>query len=263
MSEDRSAAYETIRAEQRGRVGWITLDRPEALNALNTRSMVEVVAAATAFDDAPDVGAIVVTGSEKAFAAGADIKEMETKSGLDMTLTDHFGAWRRFAAVRTPVIAAVSGYALGGGCELAMMCDIILASDRAKFGQPEIQLGVIPGLGGTQRLVRAIGYYKAAEMVLTGRMIDAAEAERAGLVSRVVPAAELLDEAESVAQTIAAKPLPALYAAKAALDVALESTLAEGLRFEGQAFASLFDTADQKEGMAAFREKRSPDFTHR
>ncbi|MFF0909549.1 enoyl-CoA hydratase-related protein [Microbacterium enclense] len=260
---DRSAAYETIRTEQRGRVGWITLDRPEALNALDTRSMIEVVAAATAFDDAPDIGAIVVTGSEKAFAAGADIKEMEAKSGLDMTLTDHFGAWSRFAAVRTPVIAAVSGYALGGGCELALMCDVILASDRAKFGQPEIQLGVIPGMGGTQRLVRAIGYYKAAELVLTGRMMDAAEAERAGLVSRVVPAADLLDEADRVARTIAEKSLPALYAAKAALDVALESTLAEGLRFERQAFSSLFDTADQKEGMAAFREKRSPSFTHR
>lgn len=260
---DRSAAYETIRVEQRGRVGWITLDRPEALNALNTRSMVEVVAAATAFDDAPDVGAIVITGSEKAFAAGADIKEMEGKSGLEMMLTDHFGAWSRFAAVRTPVIAAVSGYALGGGCELALMCDVILASDRAKFGQPEIQLGVIPGMGGTQRLVRALGYYKAAEMVLTGRMIDAAEAERAGLVSRIVPAADLLDEAEAVARTIAEKPLPALYAAKAALDVALESTLAEGVRFERQAFAALFDTADQKEGMAAFREKRSPNFAHR
>ncbi|CAH0271442.1 enoyl-CoA hydratase-related protein [Microbacterium sp. Bi128] len=263
MSEQRGAAYETIRVEQRGRVGWITLDRPEALNALNTQSMTEVVAAATAFDDAPDVGAIVVTGSEKAFAAGADIKEMEGKSGLEMTLTDHFGAWSRFSAVRTPVIAAVSGYALGGGCELALMCDVILASDGAKFGQPEIQLGVIPGMGGTQRLVRALGYYKAAEMVLTGRMIDAVEAERAGLVSRIVPAADLLAEAETVARTIAEKPLPALYAAKAALDVALESTLAEGVRFERQVFASLFDTADQKEGMAAFREKRTPNFSHR
>lgn len=260
---DQDAAYETIRVEERGRVGWITLDRPEALNALNTHTMRDVVAAAEAFDADEGVGAIVVTGSEKAFAAGADIKEMEQKSGLDMMLTDHFGAWARFAAVRTPVIAAVSGYALGGGCELALMCDVILASDRAKFGQPEVQLGVIPGMGGTQRLVRALGYYKAAELVLTGRMIDAAEAERAGLVSRVVPAAELLDAAESTARTIAEKPLPALYAAKAALDVALESTLAEGVRFERQAFASLFDTADQKEGMAAFREKRSPSFTHR
>ncbi|KQR25896.1 enoyl-CoA hydratase-related protein [Microbacterium sp. Leaf151] len=260
---EHDAEHQTIRVEQRGRVGWITLDRPEALNALNTQTMSEVVAAAEAFDADTGVGAIVVTGSEKAFAAGADIKEMEQKSGLDMTLTDHFGAWARFAAVRTPVIAAVSGYALGGGCELALMCDVILASDRAKFGQPEVQLGVIPGMGGTQRLVRALGYYKAAELVLTGRMIDAAEAERAGLVSRVVPAAELLAEADAVARTIAEKPLPALYAAKAALDVALESTLAEGVRFERQAFAGLFDTADQKEGMAAFREKRPPSFTHR
>jgi len=261
MNQD--AGYETIRVEQRGRVGWITLDRPEALNALNTATMREVVAAAEAFDADEGVGAIVVTGSEKAFAAGADIKEMEGKSSVEMVLTDHFGAWARFAAVRTPVVAAVSGYALGGGCELALMCDVILASDRARFGQPEVQLGVIPGMGGTQRLVRALGYYKAAELVLTGRMIDAAEAERVGLVSRVVPAADLLDEAENVAQTIAEKPLPALYAAKAALDAALETSLAEGLRFERQAFAGLFDTADQKEGMAAFREKRAPSFTHR
>ena len=260
---EQDAGYQTIRVEQRGRVGWITLDRPDALNALNTRTMQEVVAAAAAFDADEGVGAIVVTGSEKAFAAGADIKEMEGKSSVEMTLTDHFGGWSRFAAVRTPVVAAVSGYALGGGCELALMCDVILASDRAKFGQPEVQLGVIPGMGGTQRLVRALGYYKAAELVLTGRMIDAAEAERVGLVSRVVAGADLLDEAQSVAETIAAKPLPALYAAKAALDAALETSLAEGLRFERQAFAGLFDTADQKEGMAAFREKRAPSFTHR
>ncbi|MDQ1124309.1 enoyl-CoA hydratase-related protein [Microbacterium trichothecenolyticum] len=260
---NQDAEYQTIRVEQRGRVGWITLDRPEALNALNTATMREVVAAAETFDADEGVGAIVVTGSEKAFAAGADIKEMESKSSVEMTLTDHFGAWARFAAVRTPVVAAVSGYALGGGCELALMCDVILASDRARFGQPEVQLGVIPGMGGTQRLVRALGYYKAAELVLTGRMIDAAEAERVGLVSRVVPATDLLDEAQTVAQTIAEKPLPALYAAKAALDAALETSLAEGLRFERQAFAGLFDTADQKEGMAAFREKRAPSFTHR
>ncbi|WZH38579.1 MAG: enoyl-CoA hydratase-related protein [Microbacterium enclense] len=260
---DQDAGYETIRVEQRGRVGWITLDRPEALNALNTRTMHEVVAAAEAFDADEGIGAIVVTGSEKAFAAGADIKEMEGKSSVEMTLTDHFGRWSRFAAVRTPVVAAVSGYALGGGCELALMCDVILVSDRARFGQPEVQLGVIPGMGGTQRLVRALGYYKAAELVLTGRMIDAAEAERVGLVSRVVAADDLLDEAQAVAETIAAKPLPALYAAKAALDAALETSLAEGLRFERQAFAGLFDTADQKEGMAAFREKRAPSFTHR
>jgi len=254
--------YETILVETRGRVGWITLHRPEALNALDTRVMRDVVAAATAFDADHGIGAIVVTGSERAFAAGADIKEMEAKTGLDIVMEDHFGQWSRFASVRTPVIAAVSGYALGGGCELALMCDIILAADSARFGQPEINLGVIPGMGGTQRLVRAIGYYKAAELVLTGRMIDAVEAERAGLVSRVVPAAELLDEAQRVAEQIASKSLPSLYAAKAALDSALETTLAEGLRMETRTFASLFDTADQKEGMAAFREKRQPDFRH-
>ena len=255
--------YATILVETRGRVGWIILNRPEALNALNSQVMQDVVAAASGFDSDEGIGAIVVTGSERAFAAGADIKEMESKTGLDMIMGDHFGAWARFAAVRTPVIAAVSGYALGGGCELAMMCDIILAADTAKFGQPEINLGVIPGMGGSQRLVRAVGYYKAAELVLTGRMMGAEEAERAGLVSRVVPAADLLEEAGKVADTIAAKSLPSVYAAKAALDTALESTLAEGLRFEKHTFAALFDTADQKEGMAAFREKRAPDFQNR
>ena len=255
--------YETILVETRGRVGWITLNRPEALNALNTQVMHDIVAAASAFDADPRIGAIVVTGSERAFAAGADIKEMESKSGLEMVMDDHFGGWARFAAVRTPVIAAVSGYALGGGCELAMMCDIILAADTAKFGQPEINLGVIPGMGGSQRLVHAVGYYKAAELLLTGRLMDAAEAERAGLVSRVVPAAELLQEAGNVAETIASKSLPSVYAAKAVLDAALETSLAEGLRLEKHAFAALFDTDDQKEGMAAFREKRAPDFQNR
>jgi enoyl-CoA hydratase len=255
--------YETILTETRGRVGWITVNRPEALNALNTQVMRDIVAAATAFDADEGIGCIVVTGSERAFAAGADIKEMEAKSGLDMLMDDHFGGWATFAGVRTPVVAAVSGYALGGGCELAMMCDIIIAADTAKFGQPEINLGVMPGMGGSQRLVRAVGYYKAADLVLTGRMMDAQEAERSGLVSRVVPAAELLDAASTVAETIASKSLPALYANKAALDAAMETTLTEGLRFEKHVFASLFDTADQKEGMAAFREKRTPDFTHR
>lgn len=255
--------YETIIVEQRGRVGWITLNRPDALNALNGQAMREIVTAAEAFDADRGVGAIVVAGSERAFAAGADIKEMEQKSSVDMVLDDHFGAWGRFAAVRTPVIAAVAGYALGGGCELALMCDIILAADTAQFGQPEITLGVIPGMGGTQRLVRAIGYYKTADLVLTGRRMRADEAERAGLVSRVVPAADLLTVAGETAEQIAAKSLPALYAAKAALDAALESTLAEGLRLESTVFASLFATEDQKEGMAAFREKRTPDFTGR
>lgn len=255
--------YETILVETRGRVGWITLNRPEAMNALNTQVMRDVVAAASAFDHDEAIGAIVLTGSEKAFAAGADIKEMESKSGLEMLMGDHFGGWAQFAAVRTPVIAAVSGYALGGGCELAMMCDIILAADTATFGQPEVNLGVMPGMGGSQRLIRAVGYSKAADLVLTGRMMDAAEAERSGLVARVVPAAELLETAGAVAGTIAAKSLPSIYAAKAALDVAMETSLAEGLRFERHVFASLFDTADQKEGMAAFREKRPPAFEGR
>jgi enoyl-CoA hydratase len=255
--------YETILVEQRGRVGWITLNRPQALNALNAQIAEEVTAAATSFDADEGIGAIVVTGSEKAFAAGADIKEMEGMTASDMLSTDHFGVWRDFAAVRTPVVAAVSGFALGGGCELAMMCDIILAADTAKFGQPEINLGVIPGMGGTQRLIRAVGYYKAAELVLSGRLMGAEEAERAGLVSRVVPASDLLDEATALAETIASKSLPSVYAAKAALDAAMETTLAEGLAHEKQAFAELFDTADQKEGMSAFREKRAPNFTNR
>ncbi len=255
--------YETILVEQRGRVGWITLNRPQALNALNGQVAEEVAAAASAFDRDDSVGAIVVTGSEKAFAAGADIKEMEAMTSAEMLSTDHFGAWREFAAVRTPVIAAVSGYALGGGCELAMMCDIILAADTAKFGQPEINLGVIPGMGGTQRLIRAVGYYKAAELVLSGRIIGADEAERIGLASRVVPAADLLDEATKLAETIASKSLPSVYAAKATLDAAMETSLADGLAAEKLAFAELFDTADQKEGMAAFREKRPPHFVHR
>ncbi|MDQ4215729.1 enoyl-CoA hydratase-related protein [Microbacterium sp. ASV81] len=257
------AEYETILTEQRGRVGWITLNRPQALNALNSQVAAEVTAAATAFDVDEGIGAIVVTGSEKAFAAGADIKEMEAMSAAEMTATDHFGAWRDFAAVRTPVIAAVSGFALGGGCELAMMCDIILAADTAKFGQPEVNLGVIPGMGGTQRLIRAVGYYKAAELILSGRIMGAEEAERAGLVSRIVPAADLLAEASTLAESIAAKSLPSIISAKATLDAALETTLAVGLDVEREAFAALFDTADQKEGMAAFREKRPPQFVNR
>lgn len=255
--------YETILTETRGRVGWITLHRPEALNALNTTLMREVVAAAEAFDADAGIGAIVVTGSARAFAAGADIKEMEEKSSVEMLAEDHFGRWSRFAAVRTPTIAAVAGYALGGGCELALMCDLIVAADSAVFGQPEIGLGVIPGMGGSQRLVRAIGAYKAADLVLTGRRMDAAEAERCGMVSRVVAAEELLDEVAAIADSIAQRSLPALYAATAAIDAAQETSLAEGLRFEKHAFAALFATHDQKEGMAAFREKRAPRFEHR
>ncbi|MFG6444953.1 enoyl-CoA hydratase-related protein [Microbacterium sp. P06] len=255
--------YETLLTETRGRVGWITLNRPEALNALNTTLMREIVDASEAFDASPEIGAIVVTGSAKAFAAGADIKEMESKSAVEMLLEDRFGTWGRFAAVRTPTIAAVAGYALGGGCELALMCDLVIAADSARFGQPEITLGVIPGMGGSQRLARAIGSYKTADLILTGRTMDAAEAERSGIVSRVVPADELLAQVAEIAEGIASKPLPALYAATAALDAALETPLAEGLRFEKQAFAALFATDDQKEGMAAFREKRAPRFRHR
>ena len=255
--------FETILVETRGRVGWITLNRPEALNALNSRLMHEVVQASTQFDADDAIGAIVITGSERAFAAGADIKEMEDNSGLDMRMGRFFGEWGRFANLRKPVIAAVAGFALGGGCELAMMCDIILAADSAKFGQPEVNLGVIPGLGGTQRLTRAVGAYKAAELVLTGRMMGAEEAERAGLVSRVVPAADLLDEAQRTAETIAAKSLPSIIAAKQALRAAQETTLAQGLQMESALFTGLFDTEDQKEGMAAFREKRAAEFKNR
>ena len=255
--------YETIAFERRGRVAWITLDRPDALNALNTQLMQELVGLATELDADDSVGAIVVTGSERAFAAGADIKEMADKSTAEMREADHFGPWLRFARVKKPVIAAVSGFALGGGFELALMCDVILAADSAKFGFPEIGLGVIPGIGGTQRLVRAIGYPKAAELVLTGRRIGAAEAEAIGIVSRVVPAAELLAEAESLATAIAEKSLLALIAAKASLDAALEMPLEEGLAVEAEWFTALFDSEDQKEGMAAFREKREPTFKHR
>jgi enoyl-CoA hydratase len=256
-------SFETITVQARGRVGIITFDRPKALNALNAQLMGEVVEAATAFDDSREIGCIVVTGSERAFAAGADIKEMADLSYQQVYLDGLFGGWERFAALRTPTIAAVSGYALGGGCEVAMMCDFIIAADTASFGQPEVNLGVIPGMGATQRLARAIGKAKAMELILTGRSMDAAEAERAGLVARVVPADRLLDEAIATATLIASKSLPALYAAKEAVNVAFESTLAEGLRFEKAAFGSLFALDDRKEGMAAFVEKREPKFTNR
>lgn len=254
--------YETITVERLGRVAWITLDRPEALNALNVQLMNELVDAATSLDADDAIGAIVVTGSEKAFAAGADIKEMASKSTAEMREANHFGPWLEFARVKKPVIAVVSGYALGGGFELALMCDVILAADTATFGFPEIGLGVIPGIGGTQRIMRIVGYPKAAELVLTGRRIDAAEAERIGIVSRVVPAAELQAEAEQLATSIASKSLPALVAAKAALDGALETGLEDGIALEAEHFTALFDTADQKEGMTAFREKREPNFRH-
>ncbi|WP_288783405.1 enoyl-CoA hydratase-related protein [uncultured Microbacterium sp.] len=255
--------YTTILVEQRGRVGWITLNRPESLNALNSTLVSELAHAASVFDADERIGAIVLTGSARAFAAGADIKEMADKTPVEMSLRNPFAGLEEFSRVRTPVVAAVAGYALGGGCELAMTCDIILAADTATFGQPEINLGVIPGLGGTQRLTRAVGYYKAAELVLTGRTMDATEAERAGLVSRVVPAGDLLAEAERVAEAIASKSLPVAYAAKEALRASQETTAAEGLRFERALFTSLFALDDQKEGMAAFREKRAANFTHR
>ncbi len=255
--------YTAIITETRGRVATITLDRPEALNALNATLVRELIEAALAFDADPGIGAIVITGSEKAFAAGADIKEMAELDYSEMYLGGPFPGWGGFERMRTPVIAAVAGFALGGGCELAMMCDIIIAADTAKFGQPEINLGILPGFGGSQRLPRAIGKYKAAEMILTGRTMAAEEAERSGLVSRVVPAADLLAEAAQTAETIASKSLPAVYAAKEALQAAQETSLAEGLRFERQAFAAAFATDDQTEGMRAFAEKRAPEFKHR
>lgn len=257
------AEHTTILTATHGRVATITLHRPEALNALNGELVRELIDAATAYDRDPGIGVIVIAGSEKAFAAGADIKEMADCSYAEMATGGPFPGWGAFERMRTPVVAAVSGFALGGGCELAMMCDIILAADTAKFGQPEINLGVIPGFGGSQRLPRAIGAFKAAEMVLTGRMMGAEEAERAGLVSRVVPQADLLEEAAKVAETIASKSLPAVYAAKDALQAAQEMPLSEGLRFERRLFAAQFSTEDQQEGMAAFAEKRAPDFSHR
>uniref|UniRef100_A0AAU2K1I0 Probable enoyl-CoA hydratase echA8 n=1 Tax=Streptomyces sp. NBC_00049 TaxID=2903617 RepID=A0AAU2K1I0_9ACTN len=254
--------YETILLERKGRVALLTLNRPEALNALDLRVMTEVVAAAEELDRDPEVGCIVLTGSPKAFAAGADIKEMSPRSYMDMYLSDWFTAWDRLGQVRTPTVAAVSGYALGGGCELAMLCDILLAADTARFGQPEIKLGVIPGIGGSQRLTRAVGKAKAMELCLTGRTMDATEAERAGLVSRVVPAGDLLAEALAVAETVAGMSKPVAMMAKEAVNRAFETTLAEGVRFERRLFHAVFATADQKEGMTAFVDKRPPHFTH-
>ncbi|MCZ8377595.1 enoyl-CoA hydratase [Mycobacterium sp. CPCC 205372] len=256
-------SYETILVTRDDRVGTITLNRPKALNALNSQVMAEVGAAATELDQDPGIGAIIVTGNEKAFAAGADIKEMATLEFADVFAADFFAPWGTFAATRTPTIAAVAGYALGGGCELAMMCDVLIAADTAKFGQPEIKLGVLPGMGGSQRLTRAIGKAKAMDLILTGRTIGAEEAERSGLVSRLVPADTLLDEANAVAKTIAGMSLNAARMAKEAVNRAFESSLAEGLLYERRLFHSAFATSDQKEGMAAFSEKRPPNFTHR
>lgn len=255
--------FQTILLDRKGRVGIITLNRPKALNALNAQLMGEVVAAVDELERDPGIGAILITGSEKAFAAGADIKEMQPKSYLDVYAEDLFAPWDRVATARKPTIAAVAGYALGGGCELAMLCDIILAADTAKFGQPEIKLGVIPGIGGSQRLTRAVGKAKAMDLILTGRTMDAAEAERAGLVSRVISAADLLDEALATATTIAEMSLPIAMMAKESVNRSFETTLSEGVRFERRVFHATFATEDQKEGMAAFVEKRTAEFENR
>ncbi|MCX2749371.1 enoyl-CoA hydratase [Arthrobacter sp. MI7-26] len=254
--------YENILVELRGRVGLVTLNRPKALNALNQATMDELVAAVSTMDSDPGVGAVVITGSEKAFAAGADIKEMVSKGYMEMYASDWFRGWENLTRLRIPVIAAVSGFALGGGCELAMMCDFIIAGDNAKFGQPEINLGVIPGMGGSQRLTRAVGKAKAMDMILTGRFMDAEEAERAGLVSRVVPVDSVVEEALKAAELIASKSKPAAMVAKEAVNAAFETGLSQGVLFERRIFHSLFATEDQKEGMAAFTEKRQPEFKH-
>jgi enoyl-CoA hydratase len=256
-------AYETILVESRGPIGLITLNRPKALNALNGQLIGELTEALAGFDADPQIAVMVITGSERAFAAGADIKEMEGKDFIDAFQSDFIGPWQKVSRCKKPIVAAVAGYALGGGCELAMMCDIIIAADNAKFGQPEISLGAIPGAGGTQRLTRAVGKSKAMEMVLTGRMMDADEAERANLVARVVPLSDLLDEALKLAETIAEKSQPVVAMAKEAVDVAYETTLQEGLRFERRTFYATFATEDRREGMQAFVEKRTPNFTNR
>ena len=257
-------AYSFIKAETEGAVGVITLNRPDALNALNAELMGELADALDTFEADTAIGCIVITGGDKAFAAGADIKQMKDKSFMDC-YTENFLAptWERTAACRKPVIAAVAGFALGGGCELAMMCDMIIAADTAKFGQPEVKIGTIPGLGGTQRLTRAVGKAKAMYLCLSGDMIDAAEADKIGLVSKVVPAADLMPETMKLAGKIAALSQPIVMIAKESVNRSLETTLAEGIRFERRMFHATFATADQKEGMAAFAEKRKPRYTHR
>lgn len=257
-------AYENILVETRDRVGLITLNRPEALNALNDDLIRELGEALDAFDADDGIGAIVLTGSEKAFAAGADIKQMREMTFMDAYNRNFItGTWEKVATTRKPVIAAVAGFVLGGGCEVAMMCDFIIAADNAKFGQPEITIGTIPGAGGTQRLTRAVGKAKAMDLCLTGRMMDAEEAERSGLVSRIVPAADLVDEAVKAASKIAALSKPILYMAKECVNRAFETTLAEGVFFERRMFHATFGTEDQKEGMAAFADKRKPAFKHK
>jgi enoyl-CoA hydratase len=258
-----SATFATILCDFRDNVGLITLNRPEALNALSGTLMSELKRALARLDANDRVGAIVITGSEKAFAAGADVKEMQSRSFVDSYLGGFLADWDAVASVRKPVIAAVAGFALGGGCELALMCDFIIAADTAKFGQPEITLGIIPGAGGTQRLARAVDKAKAMDLILTGRMMDAVEAERSGLVARVVPADRLIDEAIAAAARIAGYSRPAVKAAKESINRAFETSLAEGLRFERRLFEALFATEDQKEGMAAFIAKRKPIFRDR
>ena len=256
-------AYENIIVATKGKVGLVTLNRPSVLNALNDALIADLNSALDAYESDPGIGAIVITGSEKAFAAGADINQMRVKTYMDVYKEDFIATWDRLARCLKPTIAAVAGYAFGGGCELAMMCDFIIAADTAKFGQPEIKLGVMPGMGGTQRLARSIGKSKAMEMCLTGRMMDAAEAERCGLVSRVVPAAGLVADAIKTAETIAAMSRPSAMMTKESVNRAYETTLAEGIRFERRVFHSLFATEDQKEGMAAFADKRRPAFKNR
>jgi enoyl-CoA hydratase len=256
-------AYENLIVESKGRVGVITLNRPQALNALNRALVLELTQAIDAYEADSAIGCLLITGSDKAFAAGADIKEMADKTFIDAYLGNFAADWHAPTRARKPIVAAVAGFALGGGCELAMQCDIIIAADNAKFGQPEIKLGVIPGIGGTQRLTRAIGKAKAMDMILTGRMMDAAEAERANLVARVVPAASLMEEAMKAADTIANMSLPSVLAGKEAVNRAFESSLAEGVVFERRIFHGLFATEDQKEGMKAFVEKRKPAWKNR
>lgn len=256
-------AYESIKVETRGAVGLVTLDRPEALNALNSALMTELLDAVQGFDADTKIGAIVITGSEKAFAAGADIKEMQDLSFVEAYMGNFIGGWDRVANVQKPMIAAVAGYALGGGCELAMICDFIIAADTARFGQPEITLGTIPGMGGTQRLTRAVGKAKAMDLCLTGRMMDAEEAERSGLVARIVPPAELIETAVKAAETIAGFSRPSVRMARESVNRSFEVTLQEGIRFERRLFHSLFATEDQKEGMTAFAEKRKAQFDNR
>jgi enoyl-CoA hydratase/carnithine racemase len=260
---DLNTTLNHIRVEREDRVVTVRLHRPEVLNALSSELMTELVTTLQPLDRDPGVGCFLLTGSERAFAAGADIREMAAKTAGEMFGEDYFAGWEAFTALRTPKVAAVSGYALGGGCELAMMCDLVIAADNAVFGQPEITLGVIPGIGGTQRLTRLVGKAKAMDLILTGRTMDAAEAERSGLVSRVVAAERLMAEATSVARTIAGYGKHATMAARETVDHALEVGLAEGIRYERRVFHALFATEDQKEGMSAFLEKRPPKFTGR